>query len=210
MCSQQESRLHYEKRQDTNATHTSRLTRNQPTIGATVSLPTASLNNQPDPPLSCKVILSKMPLEPTHSRPLALHKSGCSSKHRGRSPRHRLGSRMSRPQGRGSGRNDKEKDSCPNREQNPSLVAIFLPENLTNQLHGAHFKKSKEHSLKHASGPYPQPEESNPHPPSVSFRFYLIPFSHLRLGLRICLHTKMLHAFPISRMRVTFSVHPYI
>jgi hypothetical protein len=34
-----------------------------------------------------------------------------------------------------------------------------------------------------ATGPYPDPVESNPHAQPISLRSILIPYSHLRLGL---------------------------
>jgi hypothetical protein len=42
---------------------------------------------------------------------------------------------------------------------------------------------SSPHSQEPASGPYPEPGESTPHPQTNLRRSILIPFSHLRLGL---------------------------
>jgi hypothetical protein len=40
------------------------------------------------------------------------------------------------------------------------------------------------HSQEPANGPYSEPGESTPDPQPISLRSILIPYSHLRLGLR--------------------------
>jgi hypothetical protein len=44
-------------------------------------------------------------------------------------------------------------------------------------------ESSSTHSQQLATGPYPEPVESNPHPQPISLRSILIPSYHLRLGL---------------------------
>jgi hypothetical protein len=61
------------------------------------------------------------------------------------------------------------------------------------------------------TGPYHEPDESSPHPPTVSVRTILMS-SHLRLGLPSRLFpsgfpTKVLYALPISPMRATCPSH---
>jgi hypothetical protein len=71
------------------------------------------------------------------------------------------------------------------------------------------------HSQQPATGPCPEPVESNPLPPPpkpVSLRSILIPSSHLRLGLPSGLFpsgfpTKTVYRFLSSPMRATFPAH---
>jgi hypothetical protein len=62
---------------------------------------------------------------------------------------------------------------------------------------------SSPHSQQPATGPYSEPAESNPPPPSQSPRSILIPSSHLRLGLPSGLFpsgfsTKTLYTFEVQ------------
>jgi hypothetical protein len=72
---------------------------------------------------------------------------------------------------------------------------------------------SSPHLQQPATGPCPEPVESNPHPPKpISPRSILIPSSHLRLGLPSGLfpsgfHTKTLYTFISSPMRATYPAH---
>jgi hypothetical protein len=60
------------------------------------------------------------------------------------------------------------------------------------------------HSQQPASGPYPEPVESSPHPYPISLRSILIPSLLLHLGLLSgLLPTKILYTFLSSPMRVT-------
>jgi hypothetical protein len=67
---------------------------------------------------------------------------------------------------------------------------------------------SSPQSQQPATSPYPEPVESNPHPPKpIYLRSILIPTSHLRLGLTSGLFpsgfpAKTLYNFPSSPMRV--------
>jgi hypothetical protein len=68
-------------------------------------------------------------------------------------------------------------------------------------------RSSSQHSQQPATGPYPEPVESNPPPKSISVRSILIP-SHLRLGLPSSLFplgfsAKTLYNFLPSPMRAT-------
>jgi hypothetical protein len=71
---------------------------------------------------------------------------------------------------------------------------------------------SSPHSQQLATGPCPEPVESNPSPQNISLRSILIPFSHRRFGLPSGLllsdfHPKTLYTFHSSPMRATFSAH---
>jgi hypothetical protein len=72
---------------------------------------------------------------------------------------------------------------------------------------------SSPHSQQPATGPCPEPVESNPHPPKpISLRSILTPSSHLCLGFPSGLFpsgfpTKTLYTFLSSPMRVTCPVH---
>jgi len=64
-----------------------------------------------------------------------------------------------------------------------------------------------------ASGPYPEPDESNPQASLLFLRFILILYSQLLLGLPIGLfpfyfHTKITYALRFISMRATFHVSP--
>jgi hypothetical protein len=72
---------------------------------------------------------------------------------------------------------------------------------------------SSPHSQQLATGPCPEPVESNPHHPKpISLKYILIPSSHLRLGLPSGLFpsgfpTKTLYTFLSSPMRATCPAH---
>jgi hypothetical protein len=88
---------------------------------------------------------------------------------------------------------------------------IIVRQNVTNSV-AQEPSGSSPHSHQPATGPYPEPVESNPHPPDNLHKVHLIPPFDLRLCLPSGLFplgfpTKTLYTFLSSPMRATGPAH---